>query len=234
MRKAIIAVALLSLLAGSVQAKSYNMIGWWQEDQTGSPFLAAAAAVDGDVTKSNFLIVEATPGSVTTLSDSLWTHETQYTLPAVVGSMTIMTADFGALSFVTKTGFATNLSNPLVGSTQYYHPSEFLFTMDIIEFGTTNGAGGTEPLEGTLTATWSNNDAPLQTYDSAGLVYGVGPEFSFAGPLPDLIPEGYGLNVLVDIPGIPEDAIIPEPVTMLAAGAGLMGLGGYIRRRRRG
>jgi hypothetical protein len=232
-RKATIAVALLGLLAGTVQAKSYEMVGWWQENRSAvMPMLSAAAAVDGDTTKSNLLIVGATAGAPTASSDPDWTHQTQYTVPSVVGSLTLMTTDFGTLSFVTKTGSATNFSNPLSGSTQPYHPSEFLFTMDIIEWGTTSGSGET-PLEGTLTATWSNDDDALQTYNQDGSIYGVGPEFSLAGPLPPLNPDGYGLNVLVDVPGIPEDTIIPEPLTVLAAGAGLMGLGGYIRRRRR-
>jgi hypothetical protein len=120
-------------------------------------------------------------------------------------------------------GSATNLSKQM--DNPAYHPSEFQFTMDIVQWG-----GG---LTGTVTATWSNEDAPLQTYGPSGnenAIYGVGPTDLLA----PLDPEGYGLNVVVDIPGIPEDAIVPEPVTMMAAGAGLMGLGGYIRRRRLG
>jgi len=116
-------------------------------------------------------------------------------------------------------GSATNLSKQMEDPA--YHPSEFLFTMDIVQLG-----GG---LTGTVTATWNHNDDPLKTYGTKA-IYGVGPTDLLA----PLDPEGYGLNVVVDIPGIQEDAIVPEPLTMMAAGVGLMGLGGYIRRRRRG
>ncbi len=225
MRKAIIAVALLSLLAGNVQAKSYNMVGWWQENRTASPpILFAGAAVDGDATKSSLFLNAYLTDFVTT-SDSDWTQKTTY---GVIASGVDIITDTGTIAFVSD-GPGVNLSNPLGGSAPAYHPSEFEFTMDIIEQAPLSGDTA---LTGTVTATWSNDEDLLKTYDPDGLIYGVGPEFNLGGPLPSLDPDGYGLNVVVNIPGIPEDAIVPEPVTMLAAGAGLMGLGGYIRRRR--
>lgn len=222
MRKATIAVALLGLLAGTVQAKSYEMVGWWQEDRRGSPpTLAAAAAVDGDATKSNLLFVLALSTAVTGSSDPAWMHQTPYSV--VSGLVSILT-DTGPIMFTGSTG--TNLSNPLDGGAPY-HPDEFLFTADITEVGATGTA-----LTGTVTATWSNDLAELQTFGGTDEIYGVGPEFDQAtGTFPE--PGDYGLFVTVDIPDIPEDTIIPEPLTVLAAGAGLMGLGGYIRRRRR-
>ncbi|MFP4216873.1 MAG: hypothetical protein ACLFVH_13165, partial [Phycisphaerae bacterium] len=221
-----------SLLAGSVQAKSYNMIGWWRENRTASPpILFAGAAVDGDTTKSN-LFINAFPTTVGAASDPDWTHETTYGV--IAGGVDIIT-DTETITFFSN-GPGMNLSNPLGGNAPDYHPGEFLFTMDIVQSG-----GGS--LTGTVTATWSNDEDSLQTYDPEtydpetydpeALVYGVGPGVDITQP--GNWPAGnHGLNVVVDIPGIPEDAIIPEPVTMLAAGAGLMGLGGYIRRRRRG
>ncbi len=239
MRKAITAVALLGLLAGTVQAKSYSMVGYWREDRTGSETkLYAGAAVDGSTLNSQILVWGATAGVPASQPESSpWDYETPYTVPGTPPvpfvsdgvNIAIKAADGSFINFLSD-GAGTNLSKQM--DSPAYHPSEFLFTMDIIEWGTTSGSGGT-PLEGTLTATWSNDLAPLQTFGPTGnedAIYGVGPE--------DLTTDNqegdYGLFVTVDIPGIPDDAVVPEPLTMLAAGAGMMGLGGYVRRRRRG
>ena len=201
MRKAIIAVALLGLLAGSVQAKSYNMVGWWREYRTGSETkLYAAAAVNGDITKSNLLLIAHLADVNEEPSGSDWAYKTSYEVLPGFSQVSIL-KDGAWITFVPD-GSATNLSKQK--DDPAYHPSEFRFTMSIIE---QEPLSGDTALTGTVIATWSNDEDPLQTYDSA-LVYGVGPEI-VSVLLQD--PGDYGLNVVVDISGIPEAGAKCEP-----------------------
>ena len=86
------------------------------------------------------------------------------------------------------------------------------------------------PVDGTFFAGWTSDDWLADRRDNTTIqdrtwtdYFGsgfVGPD-SFAGP---------DWNALVRVDVSP---IIPEPLTMLAVGLGISGLGGYIRKRRR-